>query len=287
MALLPILEVDASFRKHPDYHGAVIHIIAKAGDRRNIPLAMALVPSETIDEYIWFFSKCIQSNIPLENVALFTDQGKQMLAQRRLQEFGVKINLKNCVHHITRNAVGKFSTSISQELWIMILNLQSARTFKDYIAVLTNISQIESAPGLSPILWYMMQLHPTQWSEWGNLSINDEEDRLMHLVSQDIPTYGVKKQLFGVRSTNGIEGEMNALNHRGIRDCLPFEILSSAFASVLQMKTKFTLDLNENMKHVLIFCRMKWKRNLIEKIERRWSKCIARSMVIDMGLNMM
>jgi hypothetical protein len=112
------LEIDACFMKHLEYTGALIQMIAKAGDRRNIPLALAIVRSETADEYIWFFLKCVERNIPLYSVAGFSDRGKQILAHRRLADFGVVVYLKNCVHHIIRNVLGKFSTS--KDLWYMM-----------------------------------------------------------------------------------------------------------------------------------------------------------------------
>jgi hypothetical protein len=149
------------------------------------------------------------------------------------------VNLKNCVHHITRNVLEKFSSLKDKPLRSLIFTLQSACCFKDYIKALTAIGQRPiKSPGLNPILGYLMQLHPSQWSVWGYLEVTDEDDRIMKFIWQDIPTYGEKTSLFGTRSTNGVEGEMNALNHQEIRDCLPYDIILSCCVSCIETKKK-------------------------------------------------
>jgi hypothetical protein len=51
--------------------------------------------------------------VPLDNIACFVDQGKQMHSKRRLKLFDEHwLHLKNCTYHLAKNVCGKFDVGI-------------------------------------------------------------------------------------------------------------------------------------------------------------------------------
>jgi hypothetical protein len=85
---LPILEIDGAFMKHDTYNGVCVVIVSKTGDKMNVPIAVSFAPCERTDHFIWIFLNLKASGIPLENMVVFSDRGKQMNTHRRLVYFG-------------------------------------------------------------------------------------------------------------------------------------------------------------------------------------------------------
>jgi hypothetical protein len=108
--LMPILEVDGTFMKHHSYNGICLLAISQTAEKENVPIAIAFVPTETVDNFLWFFLNLKAGGINMDNFAVFCDHGKQMLAHKRLVNFGIQwLHLKNCTLHIARNVCAKFS----------------------------------------------------------------------------------------------------------------------------------------------------------------------------------
>jgi hypothetical protein len=75
-ACLPCIENDGIFMKHPTYNGVCVMVVAKNGDLLNVPLAMALVPCESTDNFLWVFMNLKAAGIDLDRMAVFSDRGK-------------------------------------------------------------------------------------------------------------------------------------------------------------------------------------------------------------------
>jgi MULE transposase domain len=82
----------------------------KTGDHKNVPIAFAMVPSETTDNYIWVFLNFKAGGIPLQNLVVISDRGKQMNAVKRLHSYGCNwLHIKNCTYHIAKNVCSRYS----------------------------------------------------------------------------------------------------------------------------------------------------------------------------------
>jgi hypothetical protein len=133
---LPCLEVAGTFMKHPSYNGVCILVISKNGDHKNIPIAITMVPFETTDNYIWMFLNMKASGIPFDNLAVFSNRGKQMNAAKRLYKFGCNwLHIKNCTNHIAKNVCSWYSNK-DFKLKNMIFGLQSSVSMIEYIKTL-------------------------------------------------------------------------------------------------------------------------------------------------------
>ncbi|GMF42765.1 unnamed protein product [Phytophthora lilii] len=98
-AMLPVWEVDGTHMKPPAYNGVCLTLLGKDGDKRNIPVAVAYVHKETIDNFAWFFTNCKIAGIKLDDRVTFTDRGKQLGAQELMAQWGLKLHLKFCSLH--------------------------------------------------------------------------------------------------------------------------------------------------------------------------------------------
>jgi hypothetical protein len=99
--------------KHPSYNGVCVSIISKTGDFKNVPIAMAMIPSETTDNFLWVFLNLRTCVVPMDNMAVFSDRGKQMNAAKRLSLFGFTwLHIKNCTLHIAKNVCSRFSPKV-------------------------------------------------------------------------------------------------------------------------------------------------------------------------------
>jgi hypothetical protein len=67
------------------------------------------------------------------------------------------------------------------------------------------------------LMLYLMNLHPRQFSLVGNLNISESEEGMMEFI-WGMNSYGKALPLFGIRTTNGVEGENNALVENDIRN---------------------------------------------------------------------
>jgi hypothetical protein len=113
-ACLPCIEIDCTFMKHHTYIGVCVMVVSKDGDLKNVPIAMALLPSESTDVFLWVFMNLKAARIYLHNMAVFSDRGKQMNAQRRLTSYGATwLHIKNSTYHISKIVCGIFSPNDS------------------------------------------------------------------------------------------------------------------------------------------------------------------------------
>lgn len=132
--LLPVWECDGTHMMHPYYNGDCLTLVGKDGTKRIVPVDVAYVHKETIDNFVWFFANCIAAGIKLHNRLTFTDHGKQLSAQTALVQLGLKVHIKFCSANIRFNTVDKFKTIDVKKHNVsdLILNLQSSRTMREY-----------------------------------------------------------------------------------------------------------------------------------------------------------
>jgi hypothetical protein len=172
-----------------------------------------------------FFLNLKAGGVPLDNISRFVDRGKQMHGQRRLKLFGENwLHLKKCTYDLAKNVCGKFAVGILK-LKRLIYQLQSCESIYQYIVSLIDIcktycvipknaTKIEEVVDGS-IMLYLFSINPIFFSIVGNLNISEVEIDLMNFVWGN-DSSGDRKPLFGINSTNGIEGENNAYLHNNI-----------------------------------------------------------------------
>jgi hypothetical protein len=205
-ACLPCLEIDGSFMKHHTYNGVCVVIVAKTSERQNVPIAMAMVPCESTDNFVWVFLNLKAAGINLDNMAVFSDRGKQMNAQQRLAKFGCTwLHIKNCTHHLANNVCALYGPN-DHQLRKYIFSLQKSESIETYIRLLVLITKSYGKTKDNcntfndmidgSIMLYLMNLHPCQYSVIGNLNITDTEEIMLSFIWGS-KSYGMAKPLFG------------------------------------------------------------------------------------------
>lgn len=96
-----ILGVDCSHSKCQYYGGLQMHLVGRDGNMQNATIAFALVPSEDIESYSWFFDVLARSGVDVSRIPLFCDRNTALLSVAET----VDLNLKNCTAYIVRNFV--------------------------------------------------------------------------------------------------------------------------------------------------------------------------------------
>ena len=223
---LPVLEMDGTFMKSDKYNGVCVVITGKTGEFKNLSLAIAFVPSETMQNFAWIFMNLKAAGIDMNKYAIFTDRGQQMNAYRRLYHFGCRwLHIKNCTYHICKNVAHKFH-NYAEQLRYKVFQLQASSSILAYVDKLRDIHRTYDQPMVAnfvnikeSILYYLMKLHPTQFSVAGNVELTEEDQAILRFIwgPCGLNGYGERKALFGHRTTNGVEGENNGLLHDGFR----------------------------------------------------------------------
>ena len=223
---LPVLELDGTFMKSDKYNGVCVVITGKTGEFKNLPLAIAFVPSETTENFAWVFMHLKAAGIRMNDYAIFTDRGKQLNAYNKLYHLGCRwLHIKSCTYHISKNVASKFH-NYDAELRSKVFDLQESSSIASYLKKLKEINGRYDKPFLADfsnirdsILFYLMKLHPTQFAVAGNVKLTEEEEAMLKFIwgPCGLNGYGEPKALFGHRTTNGVEGENNSLLHEGFR----------------------------------------------------------------------
>ncbi|OQR88837.1 hypothetical protein ACHHYP_20289, partial [Achlya hypogyna] len=182
---VPVLGTDGTFMKAKEYPGVLLTIIQRDANGHNNVLAVAVVPAETVEHYLWFLKMCMRSGIVFANYAVFADRGKITNAVAALRTAGYRVFLKHCTVHLLRNLNTNFQLrgpSFEGAVWA----LQATAFQNDYERAISTIAFSEEAVA------YLRNLGPETWTVYGNMKgYNVEESR----------------PLFGVRSTNFVESD--------------------------------------------------------------------------------
>ncbi|GMF10172.1 unnamed protein product [Phytophthora lilii] len=226
--MLPVWEVDGTHMKPPAYNGVCLILLGKDGDKRNIPVAVAYVHKETIDNFAWFFTNCKRAGIKLDDRVTFTDRGKQLGAQELMAQWGLKLHLKFCSLHLRFNVMDKFKSLNLNESWVNsdVFRLQSSHSTSDFDGSIARMKTRYPVPITKSIggktvhefmPQYLHDIHPTSWSIIGNMRMSDDEKAWLKSSWNEVEAYGEALPLFGVRTTSGVEGDNNGLLWGGAR----------------------------------------------------------------------
>ena len=122
----------------------------------------------------------IKSGICFENIAVFTDRGNLLAASSLIfAKLGLILNLKFCFKHIIRNVISMFHipNDDTQPLRNIMNFIQCAVVdvvFFEYMLKLTESYGHE-------VSLYVLKIHPTHYSVYGNLLVFDMATHLKHL----------------------------------------------------------------------------------------------------------
>lgn len=233
--------------KNPEYNGVCLSLIGKDGNRKNVPATIVFVHNETKDNFAWFFASCIAAGIRLHDRVVFTDRGLQLKAQQLLSSFGLELNIKFCSLHIAFNTVHRFKPGypdIEQRVAPFIYRLQATELRKEYEQVMGEIRQSFPIPdqpgsrGQSTVADYLVSIHPTNWTRFGNCTLSNAEVEYLQIQWKKKKSHGRPIPLFGVRTTSGTEGKNNAIIWCMIQDQLPYGALVSFCNRVMNVVSK-------------------------------------------------
>lgn len=246
---IPVLQCDGTHMKTERYNGVCLTLIGSDGDGKNVPVAVGFVPSESVDNFVWFIANCHVGDVRFFDRALFVDRGKQRGAQQRLFLLGYMINLKFCSFHIVLNVQDRFRgvDSSIDRVRPFVMQLQKATTISEYEAVLDEISvgfpitrSVRGDDGKfveQSVAGYLRSIHPISWPRLGNFTHTSTEISYFDEHWKSSLAYGVSVPLFGIRTTGSNEGENNAMILNGARE---EEIFLSTLAFVERASQVFS-----------------------------------------------
>ena len=168
------------------------------------------------------FLNCIRAGINFTKIPVQSDRGHQRGAQIILKEMGFCVSLKFCIYHIKLNVIDKFKND-DVDINIVehvLIKLQRASNVQEYSHVLQEIRE-----KCDIIYDYIMTIHPTSYSVFGNKSLTNEEKELIDSVWADCDSFGSPLPLHGWSANTATEGEHNAMNHDDTRILLPYAAL--------------------------------------------------------------
>ncbi|GMF58889.1 unnamed protein product [Phytophthora fragariaefolia] len=248
-AFLPVWECDGTHMKDPLYNGICLSIIGKDGNKQNVPVAVAYIHKETVDNFAWFFCNCIVAGMKMSFRPAFCGRGNQLAAQALLLRLGLKVHLKFCILYIRFNTMDKFK-SLKLNLQSVkddISALQAASTTEGYEHVKSaisakypkDISKVVGEKVVDEYIWSCLcSIHPTDWSVVGNIEATPHEAKWLSENWAGIRTHGDPLPLFGVRTTSAIEGENNGLLWGRVRNQLVLGSIMSYCLRVLTVMQK-------------------------------------------------
>ncbi|GFH47148.1 hypothetical protein CTEN210_03623 [Chaetoceros tenuissimus] len=236
---LPIIITDACHPTGDYYDGRFVFFVTKTGNGENLPIAFALIPSESNESYIWLFGKLIDAGIDIENFPFFTDRGViRTAASSFARRYGLFISLKYCTEHIIRSINSTFKVKEDDAIQIRntVHSLQAASSPEKFVSIL---SQLEGfvAPNGQTAATYISKIHPTLWTVFGNFEYYDhqkywdclQQHPLCQTQEMTEITYfagekvhcGRPMRLFSVATTNVVEVENSVTKGNGIRKLHP------------------------------------------------------------------
>jgi len=214
--------IDCCHMPTPSYNGIMMNLIGRDGNHTNQIVATAFINTETIDNYCWFFLNCIRAGIDFENIPVQSDRGHQRGAQCVLAKMGLSVSLKFCVVHIKLNLFDKFKEEgvDLKALENTVVQLQRSSNVQDYFHVFESVKHISEN-----IYDYLLLIHPTSFSVFGNKQFSKEEIYFIDSVWGHCYTFGSPLPLHGWSANTAVEGEHNAMNYDETRLQLPLSAL--------------------------------------------------------------
>ncbi|POM65269.1 Mutatorlike Transposase [Phytophthora palmivora] len=149
-----VLGIDCSHSKCQYYGGQQMHLVGRDGNMQNVTIAFALVPSEDIPSYTWFFDILDSHPIDIRGIPIFCDRSKAMLSVADSRG----LNLKYCTAHIARNFIHEHS-NVKEQHKLLVWGLQACYTDSEYKS---RLSWIEKELG-SKAMTYLKNIPPERW----------------------------------------------------------------------------------------------------------------------------
>ena len=200
--------------KHNAYNGQFLSMNLVTGDLNNVPLTVALVPSETKENYLWVFNKIksidefVKEKLDNKRSGIYSDMDKGLLPAIATA-FPMSRSM-NCFKHIVANiSASKSLTSVGSDVG-MLWKLQGAISEHEY-----NTSLAELKLKYDKVGEYLE-----------NISGGRAAWALYPSIVENVP-------LFGHRTSNTIESE----NSRwlDVRHLNPLEFADTAVRKLVEI----------------------------------------------------
>lgn len=198
-----ILGIDGGHLKSDSYDGILILIVARDGNCKNLTVGAALVPSESEDNFNWFFGKLRDAGLDLGR-PIFCDRAAGLRASAE----ALDLVLFNCAIHIFRNALAQ-RNGFNHSHKSLFYELQCAETVERFESTL---ALIEISAG-SAAANYLRAIDPKTWTLHPHL----------HSLA-----------LYGWRSSNFVESEMSATKSTGLRSLHPYAFFSALVEEMME-----------------------------------------------------
>ena len=89
-----LLGADGAHFVNPEYNGVLLSLQTRDGNGKTMLLAIAIVPKENEENWVWFLCLAMKSGVEFSNMAFFTDRDKGVIAAiLTLAGDGLMVNL--------------------------------------------------------------------------------------------------------------------------------------------------------------------------------------------------
>ena len=206
-----IVGIDGGHSKCTQYHGLQMLFVGRDGNFKNVIIGVALVDSETKENYIWFLECLISAGVTLDT-PIFCDRSPGFAAASD----ELQLDQMYCTKHIIRN-ISENCHSFNESQGSIIYEIQASVTEEVYKSKLA-ILGLKYGVNVED---YVKSIPPQKWCVWPHL---------------------LTKALYGWRSTNFVETEMGASKKNGIRGLPPFMFMDAVVKDMLTDQHRRSVD---------------------------------------------
>ncbi len=147
-----IFGIDGEHFKTDDYDGLLLLFVGRDGNGKNLTIGVALVPSESADNFCWFFEKLREAGIPM-HWPIICDRAPGLIATVAL----LSLRLFHCSVHIYRNAVSAGFKTCHKDLFYELQGALTEDAYKSKLAVLAIVAGEKATK-------YVTDLDPSTWA---------------------------------------------------------------------------------------------------------------------------
>jgi len=217
---IPYLFTDGCHSKTPLYDGVQLLFIGKNGNGRNVPIAVAWVPTESPSHCFWALQMVSMTGIKIDSIPICSDRGNLLSSVRAFHiVYKVTISLKFCLEHVLRNVSASFglNTALTELLNQYLTCLHESREMQTFFIQVKNLikdlNQVSrgdrkrrNGPGAEPaasapdsperkpgsnlgfyVAIYLLKIHPRHWTVWANHPGSpDDEDALWDAYANNV-----------------------------------------------------------------------------------------------------
>ena len=183
----PVFVADCSHYKEVTYDGNIFVLSTKTSFDEIIILAFAIIPPENKRHLYWIIEMCWRHGIPLEEHALFSDEGPLLNTLSLISKTrGVSFFLMICVEHFFRNICSNLpgiDEALRERVHARLLSAGASDTYSDFIDSLNSMldllldeygTDVEKTMACYKIMEFILRRHPKTWTVFANsLSFQD------------------------------------------------------------------------------------------------------------------